>query len=60
MWQNTGSQVVVDLLRIAICDDSQDARLSLRGALEQALDRQSRQGSIYEFSSGEGLLRWLE
>lgn len=60
MWQNTGSQVVVDLLRIAICDDSQDSRLSLRGALEQALDRQSRQGSIYEFSSGEGLLRWLE
>ena len=48
------------MLRIAICDDSQDARLSLRGALEQALDRQSRQGSIYEFSSGEGLLRWLE
>lgn len=48
------------MLRIAICDDSQDARLSLHGAVERSLDRQGQQGEIYEFSSGEGLLRWME
>lgn len=48
------------MLRIAICDDSQDARLSLHGAVERSLDRQGQQGDIYEFSSGEGLLRWME
>ena len=48
------------MLRIAICDDNQDARLSLHGAVERSLDRQGQQGEIYEFSSGEGLLRWME
>ncbi|MEI3102341.1 MAG: LytTR family DNA-binding domain-containing protein [Oscillospiraceae bacterium] len=47
------------MLRIAICDDSQDARLSLHGAVERSLDRQGQQGEIYEFSS-RGLLRWME
>lgn len=48
------------MLRIAICDDSQDARLRLRGGLEQALDKLGQTGEIFEFSSGAGLLGWLE
>lgn len=47
-------------MRIAICDDSQDARLNLHGAIERSLDSLGQQGEIYEFSSGEGLLRWME
>ena len=48
------------MLRIAICDDSQDARLRLRGGVEQALDKLGHAGEIFEFSSGLGLLGWLE
>lgn len=49
------------MLRIGICDDSADARVALRAALERALDRRrSGEASFFEFSSGEGLLRWLE
>lgn len=49
------------MLRIGICDDSADARIALRAALERALDRRrSGEASFFEFSSGEGLLRWLE
>ena len=50
------------MLRICICDDSADARIALRAALERALERRrSVDGtSFFEFSSGEGLLRWLE
>ena len=48
------------MLRIAICDDSQDARLSLHGAIERSLDNLGQQAEIYEFSSGEGLLRWMD
>lgn len=48
------------MLRIGICDDSPDARLALEAALERALDRRRTQGTIFSFSSGEGLLRWLE
>ena len=50
------------MLRIGICDDSADARVALRAALERALERR-RSGadtSFFEFSSGEGLLSWLE
>lgn len=50
------------MLRIGICDDSADARVALRAALGRALERR-RSGadtSFFEFSSGEGLLRWLE
>ncbi len=49
------------MLRIGICDDSADARVALRAALERALERR-RSGadtSFFEFSSGEGLLRRL-
>ncbi len=49
------------MLRIGICDDSAEARIALRAALERALDRRrSAEASFFEFSSGEGLLRWME
>lgn len=49
------------MLRIGICDDSADARIALRAALERALERRrSGEASFFEFSSGEGLLHWLE
>ncbi len=49
------------MLRIGICDDSADARVALRAALERALERRRSAGaSFFEFSSGEGLLRWME
>lgn len=48
------------MLRVGICDDSAEARVALRAALERALDRRKGEGTFFEFSSGEGLLRWLE
>ncbi|MCI9610352.1 MAG: response regulator transcription factor [Oscillibacter sp.] len=49
------------MLRIGICDDSADARVALRSALERALERRrSGEAVFFEFSSGEGLLRWME
>ncbi|MDO5400762.1 MAG: LytTR family DNA-binding domain-containing protein [Eubacteriales bacterium] len=48
------------MLRIGICDDVSDARLSVRWALERILDRRRMEGRIFEFSSGEGLLRWMQ
>lgn len=48
------------MLRIGICDDLYDARMTLRAALERALDRRQTEARFWEFSSGEGLLRWLE
>ena len=49
------------MLRIGICDDSAGARIALRAALERALERRKRpEASFFEFSSGEGLLRWME
>lgn len=47
------------MLRIGICDDELQARLALHSALERALDRRRSQGEFFEFSTGEGLLRWL-
>lgn len=48
------------MLRIGICDDVYDARLVLRSALERILERRRTEGQFFEFSSGEGLLKWLE
>ncbi len=48
------------MLRIGICDDVYDARTALRSAVERALERRHTQGQFREFSSGEGLLRWME
>lgn len=47
------------MLRIGICDDSADARMSLRSAVERALERRRSGAEFFEFSGGEGLLRWL-
>lgn len=48
------------MLRIAICDDNADARLALRAAIERVMEERQAEESYFEFSSGEGLLRWLE
>lgn len=49
------------MLRIGICDDVYDARLALHAALDRALARNGlAEGGFFEFSSGEGLLQWLE
>ncbi len=48
------------MLRIAICDDNADARLALRSALERLMEERRTEGSFFEFSTGEGLLRWQE
>ena len=47
------------MLSIAICDDNQAARLSLRSALERLLETRREQARMLEFSSGEGLWSWL-
>ena len=47
------------MLRIGICDDVYDARLVLRSALERILESRQVEGQFWEFSSGEGLLKWL-
>lgn len=47
------------MLQIGVCDDSQDARLTLRSALERLLEKREIQYRTYEFSSGEGLLGWM-
>lgn len=48
------------MFRFGICDDSADARCALRGILEQIIETQGLECQIFEFSSGEGLLRWME
>ena len=48
------------MLRIGICDDIYDARLVLRSVLERVLEKRGTEGKFFEFSSGEGLLKWLE
>lgn len=48
------------MLQIGICDDQQQARLTLQWKLERLLDRREIQGHIYKFSSGEELLGWMK
>lgn len=48
------------MLRIAICDDSQDDRLKLLGALQSCMEQLKAEGSYLEFSSGQGLLSYME
>lgn len=47
------------MLRIAICDDSADARDALRLQLEKILIDGTEE-IVYEFSTGAGAVRWLE
>lgn len=48
------------MLSIGICDDNQENRLSLRWLLENILESRKTEHQIYEFSSGETLLAWME
>ncbi len=48
------------MVRIGICDDSADARCVLTSMLEKIMERRAVECSIFEFSSGEGLLGWME
>lgn len=48
------------MLRIGICDDVYDARLALHALLERLLEARGVSFFIYEFSSGEGLLSWIQ
>lgn len=48
------------MLQIGLCDDSREARQTLRWSLERLLEKRAIQSQIYEFSSGEGLLSWQE
>lgn len=48
------------MLQIGICDDVQEARQTLRWAMERLLEKRMIQSQIYEFSSGEGILGWIE
>lgn len=48
------------MLQIGICDDQQHARLALCWALQRLLETRAVAHKIYEFSSGEGLLGWMQ
>ncbi len=47
------------MLRIALCDDEQEARDQLRFQLEKSL-YETDEEIVYEFSSGETAVRWLK
>lgn len=47
------------MLRVAICDDSADARDALRLQLEKILLEETEE-IVYEFSTGAGAVRWLQ
>lgn len=47
------------MLRIGICDDHADARLTLRVTITRILDARNVPHEVFEFSSGEGLVGWL-
>lgn len=48
------------MLRIGICDDEAGARTALAHAVRQQLEPDGEDLTIYEFSSGEGALGWLD
>ena len=48
------------VLSIGICDDNRENRLSLRWLLENILENRKIEHAMYEFSSGETLLPWME
>lgn len=47
------------MLRIGICDDSKEARFTLRFTLERILEQRGMDAALLEFSSGDGLLTWF-
>ncbi len=48
------------MIRIGICDDEIQARQELRAEVERILEARSTGYAVYDFSSGEGLLGWME
>ncbi|NLY20914.1 MAG: response regulator transcription factor [Tissierellia bacterium] len=48
------------MLRIGICDDLADARFTLSVSIERIAERLNIETAIYEFSSGDRLLKWFE
>jgi two-component system response regulator LytT len=48
------------VLQIGICDDSREARQALQWPLERLLETRAVPHQFYEFSSGEGILGWME
>lgn len=48
------------MLMIGICDDEQESRLSLRWLLDMILEGRRIEHKVYEFSSGETLIAWME
>lgn len=48
------------MLRIGICDDEQNARFTLRCALERILEAREIEHGIFEFSSGDRLMAWYQ
>lgn len=48
------------MLRIGICDDQVEARQALKGLIERLLEKRAVESAVFEFSSGEGLLGWME
>lgn len=48
------------MLRIGICDDESAARESLQLACERVMRDKNEEPQFFAFSSGEGMLRWLE
>lgn len=48
------------MLHIGICDDLADARLVLQSAVERILSAQEIAHCIFQFSSGDRLLAWME
>jgi len=48
------------MIRIGICDDAAQARQQLHTVVTRCLDARTIAHSIYEFSSGEGLLHWFD
>ena len=48
------------MLRIGLCDDEARIREGLRFSLQRLIDEDEMKLCIYDFSSGEGVLHWLE
>lgn len=47
------------MLRIGLCDDVYDVRIELEAKLERILEKRAIEYNIFSFSSGEGLLKWM-
>ena len=48
------------MLRIGICDDAAEMRQQLHAMVERLLEKRAVECQIYAFSSGEGLLGWMD